>query len=105
MNTEQIRERMGADATTAEARVMEQLLAGRQPAEVSDTEWSKMIAEAVAIEWVYSQDESCDDIDTRALEAAFAALYGRAADQQDHDHGLWSLCCAATPNCGTRPAN
>ena len=55
-----------------------------------------------AEEWVYDQDE-LGEIDEDQLEAAFAALYGREPDEDDHLAGLWSLCCAATPNCGTRP--
>jgi hypothetical protein len=63
----------------------------------------KTMTENEATEWVYDQDEQGSEIDQEALEAAFAALYGRAADDQDRRDGLWSLCCAATPNCGTRP--
>lgn len=57
---------------------------------------------AQATEWVYDQDEA-GEVDQDALEAAFAALYGRPADDDDREAGLWSLCCAATPGCGTRP--
>ena len=60
------------------------------------------MTEAEATEWVYSQDES-GDINQAELEAAFTALYGRKPDQDDHNNGLWSLCCNMTPNCGTRP--
>jgi hypothetical protein len=60
-----------------------------------------------ATEWVYSQDESDDQHDNPTwqseLDVAFGALYGRAADDSDREAGLWSLCCAVTPNCGTRP--
>ena len=52
-----------------------------------------------AIEWVYDQDDS-QEIDTEELDAAFLALYGRLPED---DESVWSLCCAATPNCGTRP--
>lgn len=55
-----------------------------------------------AIEWVYDQDEA-QEVDSEELEAAFRALYGRPSDAEDRSAGLWSLCCAATPNCGTRP--
>ena len=60
------------------------------------------MTKAEAIEWVYGQDESgeCDHDD---LRAAFAALYGREPTEDDEQEGLWSHCCAATPNCGTRP--
>lgn len=58
--------------------------------------------EAQAIEWVYDQDET-QEVDRDQLEAAFAALYGRPADDEDRQNGLWSLCCNMTPNCGTRP--
>lgn len=60
------------------------------------------MTEAQATEWVYDQDEN-GSIDQSELEAAFAALHGRPADASDREAGLWSLCCAATPNCGTRP--
>lgn len=60
------------------------------------------MTEAEAIEWVYSQDESCE-VEKAELEAAFRALYGRPADDHDRRDGLWSLCCNMTPNCGTRP--
>jgi hypothetical protein len=56
-----------------------------------------------AVEWVYDQDEE-DDLDGDQLEAAFGALHGRPATDKDWEDGLWSLCCAATPGCGTRPA-
>lgn len=62
----------------------------------------KTMTEAEAIEWVYSQDES-QEVDQDQLEAAFAALHGRPADDEDRQNGLWSLCCNRTPNCGTRP--
>jgi len=53
-------------------------------------------------EWVYEQDEM-GEVDQDQLDLAFAALYGRQATDDDRQAGLWSLCCAATPNCGTRP--
>jgi hypothetical protein len=60
-----------------------------------------------ATEWVYGQDESDDHHDDprwdAALRRAFVALYRREPDAEDEQAGLWSLCCAATPNCGTRP--
>lgn len=55
-----------------------------------------------ATEWVYDQDEQ-DEVDQDQLKAAFAALHGRQPGPDDRQAGLWSLCCAATPNCGTRP--
>lgn len=55
-----------------------------------------------AIEWVYDQDEQ-GEVDQAQLEEAFTALHGRLPDDHDHEAGLWSLCCAATPHCGTRP--
>lgn len=61
------------------------------------------MTKAQAIEWVYDQDEASDDIDGDKLEAAFCALYGRPSEVGDQEAGLWSLCCAASPNCGTRP--
>ena len=57
---------------------------------------------AQAQEWVFAQDET-GEIDSDQLEQAFAALYGRPADDEDRQAGLWSLCCAACENCGTRP--
>ena len=63
---------------------------------------TKSMTEQQAIEWVYNQDES-GEIDSAQLEQAFAALYGRPADDEDRQAGLWSLCCAACENCGTRP--
>ncbi len=60
------------------------------------------MTEAQAIEWVYDQDEH-GEVDQDQLEAAFLALYGRPADDEDRQNGLWSLCCNMTPNCGTRP--
>lgn len=62
----------------------------------------RKMTEAEATEWVYSQDES-GEVDQDQLEAAFAALYSRPADDDDRQNGLWSLCCSMTPNCGTRP--
>jgi hypothetical protein len=56
-----------------------------------------------ATEWVYDQDER-RGVDPDDLYGAFYALYGREPDADDERAGLWSLCCAATPNCGTRPA-
>jgi hypothetical protein len=61
------------------------------------------MTEQQATEWVYDQDDTSDQIDEEQLEAAFEALYGRPADDEDRQNGLWSLCCNATPNCGTRP--
>ena len=56
-----------------------------------------------AVSWVYDQDENDGDVDESQLEAAFRALYGRPSDEEDQLVGVWSLCCAATENCGTRP--
>lgn len=60
------------------------------------------MTENEATEWVYDQDERCP-IDQDKLEAAFAAIAGRPADDDDRQSGLWSLCCQLTPNCGSRP--
>ena len=57
---------------------------------------NKTMTEAEATEWVYAQDESDPSLPQDELEAAFAALYGRPADDEDRQSGLWSLCCAAT---------
>ena len=61
-----------------------------------------IMTEAQATEWVYAQDEA-GQIDREDLTAAFAALYGRPPDADDEAAGVWSLCCAATLGCGTRP--
>ena len=55
-----------------------------------------------ATEWVYAQDEQAELIQDE-LEWVFEALYGHPADDEDRRNGLWSLCCAITLNCGTRP--
>jgi len=47
-----------------------------------------------AIEWVREQTDE-DPLDEDELEAAYAALYGMPADDQDREEGLWSHCCAA----------
>ena len=62
------------------------------------------MTEAEATEWIYDQDE-IGELDQDQLEAAFAALHGRPADDDDRQNGLWSLCCHMAPNCGTRPAH
>jgi hypothetical protein len=63
--------------------------------------------EKEAIEWVYEQDESQthqdDDSWWNDLDEAFRGLYGRLPTQYEYEIGVWSLCCSATPNCGTRP--
>ena len=60
-----------------------------------------------AVEWVYDQDDRDDHHDDPAWDAAlsraFLALYRREPTADDEQAGLWSLCCAACPNCGTRP--
>lgn len=65
------------------------------------------MTEEQATSWVYDQDETDDHHDDPAwhdaLRRAFRALYGREANEEDETAGLWSLCCCATPNCGTRP--
>jgi hypothetical protein len=63
---------------------------------------SESMTVAQATEWVYEQDED-REINQGELETVFSALYGRLADDEDRQNGLWSLCCAMTPNCGTRP--
>lgn len=47
-----------------------------------------------AIEYVRNHDDD-DEIDDRQLEAVFATLFGRPADDQDRREGLWSHVCAA----------
>ena len=54
------------------------------------------MTKAEAIEWVETRDEQDhESIDDDDLEAAYAALYGRPAEDQDREEGLWSHCCAA----------
>lgn len=55
-----------------------------------------------ATEWVYDQDEQ-GEIDRDELTAAYVALYGSQPDADDSVGTIWSHCCNATPNCGTRP--
>lgn len=57
-----------------------------------------MMTKSEATEWVYDQDEQ-GEIDRDDLRDAFVALLGRDPGSDDDQ---WSLCCAATPNCGTR---
>jgi hypothetical protein len=47
-----------------------------------------------ARKWVASHNDS-DDLDDAELEAAFAAIFERAADDEDRELGLWSHLCAA----------
>ncbi len=47
-----------------------------------------------AEKWVRSHSDD-DDLDDAELEAAFAAIYERAADDEDREQGLWSHLCAA----------
>lgn len=47
-----------------------------------------------AIEWVknHSDDDTLNDDE---LEAAFLAIFERAADDDDREQGLWSHLCAS----------
>lgn len=63
------------------------------------------MTESEAIEWVYNQDENNGPLDVDELESCFEALFNRVPCDEDRQNGLWSLCCSATPNCGTRPEN
>lgn len=47
-----------------------------------------------AEQWVRAHQDD-DELDEDELEAAFAALYERPADDEDREQGLWSHCCAA----------
>lgn len=42
-----------------------------------------------ANEWVKSHSDD-DDLDEDELEAAFEAIFGRPADDEDRQIGLWS---------------
>lgn len=55
-----------------------------------------------ATEWVYDQDES-GDVDEDDLRAAYVALYESIPDEDMTTPDMWSHCCNATANCGTRP--
>jgi hypothetical protein len=91
-----------ADGLTAEQQAaLLDFCRGRvaDKAEADATEWD-------ATEWVYEQDERDDHHDDSdwdaALRRAFVALYRREPSADDEQAGLWSLCCAACPGCGTR---
>ncbi len=59
-----------------------------------DRSISTRMTEAEAKGWVtYHADE--DDLDADDLEHAFAALFGRRANDQERTEGLWSHLCAA----------
>jgi hypothetical protein len=47
-----------------------------------------------AEKWVREHNDG-DDLDEDDLEAAFAAIFERAADDEDREQGLWSHLCAA----------
>lgn len=54
-----------------------------------------------AIEYVQSCDENGGPDSYEQAAKLFAALYGRAPDDDDGDAGeVWSLCCAAVPATG-----
>ena len=44
--------------------------------------------------WVRSHNDD-DNLADDELEAAFAAIFERAADGEDREQGLWSHLCAA----------
>lgn len=52
-------------------------------------EWT----EAQAKDWIARHDDM-DDLDSTDLEKAFLAVFGRAADDDDRENGLWSLLTA-----------
>ena len=74
----------------------------RQPTTTNYERDEMMMTKQQATEWVYSRDDQ-DDLDQDDLTAAFVALYGHEPADADERRDMWSLCCAATPNCGTRP--
>ena len=47
-----------------------------------------------ATKWVLAHEDG-DELDGDELEAAFEAIFGRPADDQDREEGLWSHLCAA----------
>ncbi|HSE02927.1 MAG TPA: hypothetical protein VLK35_02140 [Methylomirabilota bacterium] len=54
---------------------------------------SRLAAEMEARAYVRERED--EEVDSDDLFEVFAALYGRAPDAEDHEAGLWSLCCAA----------
>lgn len=44
--------------------------------------------------WVRNHNDD-DVLDNDELEAAFAAIFERPADDEDREQGLWSHLCAA----------
>jgi hypothetical protein len=46
-----------------------------------------------AEQWVRAHNDN-DDLDADELEAAFAAIFERSADDDDREQGLWSHVCA-----------
>ena len=47
-----------------------------------------------AEQWVRDHSDS-DDLSDDDLDAAFLAIFGRGADDEDREQGLWSHLCAA----------
>jgi hypothetical protein len=60
------------------------------------TKEDEKMTKSEAIEWVRESDDE-DQLDVGETEEAFAALYGRPADDEDRHTGLWSLICAGQP--------
>lgn len=54
----------------------------------------RTMTEAEATEWVRSHSDD-DQLEDDQLEAAFAAIFEREADDEDRAQGLWSHLCAA----------
>lgn len=51
------------------------------------------MTEDEATAWVRSHSDD-DHLDEQQLEAAFCAIFGRDADDDDRAEGLWSHLCA-----------
>lgn len=64
-------------------------------AEMLDCSPSTKMTAAQAAEYVAEHTDE-DDLDEDDLEHAFAATFGRRADDKDRAEGLWSHLCAAT---------
>lgn len=55
------------------------------------------MSEQEAVEWVRSHGDD-DQLDDDQLEAAWLAIAGRPADDQDREEGLWSHLCQMVAN-------
>ncbi len=60
----------------------------------NDISADDIIAVAKVAEYVSAHDDE-DDHDADELERLFVLAYGRKPDDDDREHGLWSMLCAA----------